>query len=301
MTFKKTLILAIALLTALFSTSLPVAAEDPPLPRNVTAAQNSEGADNVSSKSAPLNRATPEPGQTPPKQENASVAAPETPRTPPQAVTSVSAGDKDSRPTAYTAKKNQFLKCTDRNGIVFWLDEKSKVPPLMPAYYKYQDENGITFWVDDESKIPLEYRALKSENSKMSGAGRQHSIRISIRDGQIIVPVVFKNKGRKVKAKMILDTGTSVTTLYPGLASRLTLGKNKRVKTKKIGKASRRKEGSLITKVDYLGLDDKIIANAEVVVNPAQGNKGVDGLLGDSFLQFFNYTIDRENQLLKWR
>jgi hypothetical protein len=56
----------------------------------------------------------------------------------------------------------------------------------------------------------------------------------------------------------------------------------------------------VLTKVDHIEVDDKILANAEIIVVPSHTNIGADGLLGNSFLRFFNFTIDYEKQLLIW-
>jgi len=204
----------------------------------------------------------------------------------------------------------EFFKYTDRNGFVFWLDDKSKIPPSMPVQYNYEDKNGLTFWVDSEGKIPKEYRKKslpdkespdkpKSTSERISVGKPPYSTRISIVNNVIIVPVVFRNRGRKVKARMILDTGASLTTLYSPLASELHLNKNKLTRGRSIN-ANGIPSDSLLTHVDHIEVDDKILANVEVVVIPSHSNIGADGLLGNSFLRFFNFTIDYEKQLLRW-
>jgi len=207
---------------------------------------------------------------------------------------------------AASATGKEYFKYTDQNGIVFWLDDKSKIPPPLPIQYKYEDKNGITFWVDAESKIPDAYRKKVTPGTEPKSASEQipvdrpqYSTKISIVNNVIIVPVVFRNKGRKVKARMILDTGASVTTLYSALASQLNLNKNKLTKARSIN-ANGVPSDSLLTKVDHIEVDDKILANSEVVVIPSHSNIGADGLLGNSFLRFFNFTIDYEKQLLRW-
>jgi hypothetical protein len=211
---------------------------------------------------------------------------------------------------ASSATCKEFFKYTDQNGIAYWLDENSNKPHPIPIMYKYEDKNGIPFWVDAESKIPDEYRKNTTPNKetvdKPKSVSEQipvdkplYSTRISIVNNVIIVPVLFRNKGRKVKARMILDTGASVTTLYASLASQLHLNKNKLTKTMSIN-ANGVSSDSLLTKVDHIEVDNKILANAEVVVIPSHSNIGADGLLGNSFLRFFNFTIDYEKQLLRW-
>ena len=211
---------------------------------------------------------------------------------------------------ATSATAGEYFKHIDRNGIELWVDDAGKIPKPLPPQYSYEDKNGLTHWVTDANAIPTEYRKKGSparEDSAKSESGpeqkpvvtRQYSTKISISENQIIVPVVFKNKGRKVKARMILDTGASVTTLYSVLASSLNLKNNTMTKVRSIS-ANGAKTDSLLTKVDYIEVDDKILANSEVVIMPSHSNIGADGLLGNSFLRFFNFTIDYEKQLLRW-
>jgi hypothetical protein len=206
------------------------------------------------------------------------------------------------------AKEN--FKYIDQNGIEYWLDDTNKIPPHIPIQHKYEDKNGITFWVTDESKIPSVYKNITSQLNKNTDKTKhdpikspvekkQYSTKISIVDNVIIVNVVFRNKGSKVKARMILDTGASVTTIYSALASKLNLGKNKLSRSRSVN-ANGISSDSVLTKVDHIEVDDKILANTEIVVIPLLNNIGADGLLGNSFLRFFNFTIDYEKQLLRW-
>lgn len=212
---------------------------------------------------------------------------------------------------AIPVSAREYVKYTDQYGVSYWVDDNSKLPPPLPVYYRYVDSNGIVFWVNDRAKIPAEYQASATlggtspEHKAVAGKAaengeqKQFTTRIKIVDNQIIVPVTFRNKGRKVKARMILDTGASVTTIYSVLAADLKLHKNKRKSVKSIS-ANGARTDSQLTKVDYIEVDDKILAHAEVVIMPSHSNIGADGLLGNSFLRFFNFTIDYENQLLRW-
>ena len=215
--------------------------------------------------------------------------------------------------TSVTAEN---FKYTDRYGLIYWLDDKSKIPPPIPEHYKYVDKNGIIFWVDDYNKIPEEYRkqttrknddsGKSKDNSKLKSAPQavpgekiKYSTKISIVNNVILIPVLFRNKGQRVDAKMILDTGASVTTIYSALASKLHLNENKLTRVKSIN-ANGVPSDTLLTKVDHMEVGDKILSNPEVVVMPLLGSIGADGLLGNSFLRYFNFTIDYPNQLLIW-
>lgn len=125
------------------------------------------------------------------------------------------------------------------------------------------------------------------------------SVRISIVNNQVIVPVKFWNKGRIIAARMILDTGASTTTIYAKLASELNLGKNelRRVKTTSANGSTTE---ALLTKVDMIEVGDKSQSDAAVIFMPTRSEIGVDGLLGSSFLRFYNFSIDYNNRLLRW-
>ena len=175
----------------------------------------------------------------------------------------------------------------------------------MPEYFNYVDDNGIIFWVDDVSKVPNQYRINASQGKNRSdkpehkAEGKlQHVTKINILNDKIIVPVVFKNNGHIVKAKMALDDRTPVTTLSPDLAAKLKFKKSKKTSLKNHNVDNNNHAKS--TKVDSIELDGKIQANSEVLITPLTATRGVDGLLGNSFLRLFNFTIDYENQLLKW-
>ena len=140
---------------------------------------------------------------------------------------------------------------------------------------------------------------LKPVDVQSSLETKHHTTRFNIVNNQIIVPVVFRNNGRIVTAKMILDTGASVTTIYAKLASELNLGKNKLTIVKSTS-ANGSKTDTFMTKVDLIEVNDQLQANAEVIYMPVRSDFGADGLLGNSFLQLFNFTIDYNNRLIRW-
>ena len=177
------------------------------------------------------------------------------------------------------------------------------------TYFKYVDRNGIIFWVDDENKIPQQYRnQLGNSVSETKPAAEppppppakpKQVTRLDISNNQIFVPVTMVNKGHKVEARMILDTGASSTVIYPALAKKLGLHGNRvAMGYSKIADGSRVK--SFITKIDYLQVDDSVLRNPEIVVMIGMSDMGADGLLGNSFLKFFHIAIDYNNQLLIW-
>jgi len=180
--------------------------------------------------------------------------------------------------------------------------------PAPAEYFKYIDRNGIIFWVDDENKIPPQYRNQVANTSPEVKSVPEHAeppvkpkqtTKLIIANNQIFVPVILVNKGRRVVARMILDTGASSTVIYPALAKKLSLHSNRvSMGFSKIADGSRVK--SFITKIDFLQVDDSVLRNPEIVVMVGMSDMGADGLLGNSFLKYFHIGIDYDNQMLIW-
>lgn len=224
----------------------------------------------------------------------------------------------------------EFTKCVDEKGSRYWVDygsdadpatgQEQKTPPrcksgtagrflpLLPDSKKYTDRNGITFWVDDENKIPPEYRGQEQASPPKAKSAAEPAVpaakaksytRVAIVKNQIFVPVVLVNKGRKVSAKMILDTGASSTIIYPGLAARLGMNRNPvAVGLSKIANGSQ--VTSYQANVDLIQVDGSALRNPEVIIMPSVSDLGVDGLLGNTFLRFFHFSVDYDNQLIVW-
>ena len=180
--------------------------------------------------------------------------------------------------------------------------------PALAEYYKYTDRNGIIFWVDDEKKVPPEYRdqekkpAPKEKPESDAGVAadkKKRYTKVIIINNQIIVPVVLVNRGHKTAANMILDTGASSTILYPALAKRLGVNANKGAAAySRIADGSQ--VASYLTKIDYIQVEGSVLRNPEVVVMPSMSDLGAEGLLGNSFLKYFRFAIDYDKQMLIW-
>jgi predicted aspartyl protease len=180
--------------------------------------------------------------------------------------------------------------------------------PALAEYYKYTDRNGIIFWVDDENKIPPQYRdqGRKTVPKDKPGADSVVTVekpkrytKVIIINNQIIVPVVLVNKGHKTAATMILDTGASSTIIYPGLAKRLGINANRvSAGVSKIADGSQ--VASYMTKIDYIQVDDSVLRNPDIVIMPSMSDLGAEGLLGNSFLKYFHFAIDYDKQMLIW-
>ena len=163
--------------------------------------------------------------------------------------------------------------------------------------FQYTDKDGTVVMVDDEGKVPKQYR--KKANRSTASANEQYT-GVTVRGNKVIVPVTVSYQSETVQARMLLDTGASITTISPNLASRLGI----RPENTRRGYA-RVADGSIIhsfnTVVDYLQVGPKVKLSVDVAVLPMNGpSMGFDGLLGMNFLSDFRYHINMGSQTIEW-
>jgi len=171
--------------------------------------------------------------------------------------------------------------------------------PVLADLFQYTDKDGTVVIVDDESKIPARYRK-KSQASRSSGGSERYT-GVTVRGNKVIVPVTFSYRGNLVQGRMLLDTGASLTAIFPGLASRLGIQPDHGQRA--VGRIA---DGSFIeaqhTRVEYMQVGPKVQQNSEVVVLQQAGpSMGFDGLLGMSFLGDFRYHVNLQNSTIEWQ
>lgn len=164
--------------------------------------------------------------------------------------------------------------------------------------FQYTDKNGTVVMVDDEGKIPSQYRK-KVKNSRSSSGGDRYT-GVTVRGNKVLVPVTLSFRNETIQARMLLDTGASVTTISPQLASRL--GIRPEHTSRSVGRVA---DGSFITAyntvVDYMQVGPKTKHSVEVAVLPMNGpSMGFDGLLGMNFLGDFRYHVNMGSQTIEW-
>lgn len=198
------------------------------------------------------------------------------------------------------------VRQADCNGHVYRLEDRNLTSsPSSPAIHSNSDNSRVASRTENVVRIVADDNDAEghagASKSHANPAQAEHPLttKISITDGVITVPIILKNKGQNVTATMILDTGTAVTTLYSALASDLTPKIKPPEKMKHATPPNTAPDPPLLTSVDSIEMDNKSVAHSDVMVVP-HTNFDADGVLGNSFLRFFNYTIDYENQLLRW-
>ena len=135
---------------------------------------------------------------------------------------------------------------------------------------------------------------------KVAALSTEQVTRVRVVNNQVLVPVTLKNGGETVKVELVLDTGSTRTSIHEALASRLRIDlRLARVSQSEV--ADGRIIRSRSVTLDSVGVGPFSLASAEVDLIPYKGSDGVhDGLLGMDFLGKHRYQIDMERELIRW-
>lgn len=211
-------------------------------------------------------------------------------------------------------------------------------PDLNAEFYEYIDENGVKTFTDNPAEIPKkdtrvhaeqydhlspeEKRAMRERDRKKAKTRQKrfeqqnsHSrakqekrekkekklslkTPVAIMGNQILVPVKFQENGVEVTATLLLDTGASMTTINQTIAQRLNFRDWKESAARVAGGGIVR---TLRVSVDKMQVGPKKRWRHSIMVLPQQGyGQRHQGLLGQDFLKYFNYTIDYDTHAIQW-
>ena len=177
--------------------------------------------------------------------------------------------------------------------------------------YSWTDENGVRHMtnippVQSENKVDiLDIKppqivgdpAINFTEPEANSASKDET-QVSIIENHVIVPVTLSYKLKKVKVNLLLDTGSSNITLHSNIAKKLKVKETQKGKIRVAGGELIDAEGVIIDIVTVGPHSEKNLLAGIIEHNGPDVD--YDGLLGMNFLKNYQYTIDFDNQLLRW-
>jgi predicted aspartyl protease len=221
----------------------------------------------------------------------------------------------------------EFYRYVDNQGRIYYVDDMGKIPEAYQGQVKVYRERYDGLSEADRSKaleIEQERRqqhelqqqlqtnaqlqelqqAEEAENKRQAEANRQKEIQrmqtpIVVEDSRVLVPVTLNNNGIILDVNLLLDTGASQIVLHRDIAAKLNILALKKGLAQIAGGQNIYVENGEISsfKVGPFNME-----KASVLIIDYQGEDiSYSGLLGMNFLKNVHYTIDYENQVIRWQ
>lgn len=218
---------------------------------------------------------------------------------------------------------SEFYKYVDKDGKIFFVDDLTKVPP------EYQDQ--IHVYKDKYDYLPEDQRFTARENDReielelelerqrqleqdlqqakereeaekyrqaQKDRGKKLETKVVIEGNRILVPVTLGNNGNELETLMLLDTGASEMVVYRDIADQLNIITLKKGLAQVAGGQTIQSE---MGQLNYMKVGPiKMLEPMVIIINRDGPPVNYRGLLGMNFLRNVQYSIDFQNQVIKW-
>ncbi|CAB5081548.1 hypothetical protein D3OALGA1CA_220 [Olavius algarvensis associated proteobacterium Delta 3] len=202
----------------------------------------------------------------------------------------------------------EFYRYTDKDGRMVFVDDISKIPPEhldQIRTYKEQYDN-----LPEETKAILMDRDRNVEASQRDRIrGEENALReqkqqeknltnIVIEGNKILVPVTLGHDGVETEAMLVLDTGATIIALHREIADQLEIKDAKKARFRVVGGNTIETD---VVQLSYVKVGPHLKEKLHAGIIDHQGVAvSYNGLLGMNFLRGLAYSIDFDNQVIKW-
>lgn len=184
-------------------------------------------------------------------------------------------------------------------------EAEGRIEAYGAAYAKLKSAHRAAWRRAGKNAPRREKRFLEAMGEKLAGYAKEfHDVTVPAKrsGGTTLVPAALRATpdGNPVRGTFVVDTGASMLTLGPKLAKRL------RVDGKRLPKVRVVLADGEEVEAQYLTLYSVNVGKAEAlrvpaVILPRAPGKGIDGLLGMSFLRHFTLHIDGKTGTMRLR
>jgi predicted aspartyl protease len=226
-------------------------------------------------------------------------------------------------PSSYS----EFYKYVDEQGRVFYVDDLGNVPEAYRDQIKVYREKYDNLSDQDKSQALQrereqverqeqqrllrlneqlqESQAAEDEEKRRKAESAKQKLmetmqtRVIVEDNRILVPVTLVNNGVELNVNLVLDTGASQIVLHRDVADQLNIISLSKGLAQVAGGQNIHIEKGQVNnfKVGPFNME-----KATVLIIAHEGpSVSYSGLLGMNFLKNVQYTIDYQNQLIRWQ